>query len=89
MTAWPPDATQEDLLWLAQRSAHDRRDDPPVRGSALAKTLAAIISEAKASDPMLQEIGQADIDPEDVPELVDSVRLATNAELKKRMEKDG
>jgi hypothetical protein len=54
MTAWPPDATQEDLLWLAQRSAHDRRGDPPVRGSALVETLAGIISEVKARDPMLK-----------------------------------
>jgi hypothetical protein len=88
MTAWPPDATQEDLLWLAQRSAHDRRGEPPVRGSALVETLAGIISEVKARDPMLKEIGQADIDPQDAPELVDSVRLATKAELKKRMEED-
>jgi hypothetical protein len=88
MTAWPPDATQEDLLWLAQRSAHDRRGDPPVRGSALVETLAGIISEVKARDPMLKEIGQADIDPEDAPELVDSVRLATKAELKKLREED-
>jgi hypothetical protein len=81
MSAWPPDATQEDLLWLAQRSAHDRRGKPPVRRSAPVETLAAIISEAKAKDPMLQEIGHADIDSQDMPELAESARMATTASL--------
>jgi hypothetical protein len=89
-TGWPRCATEEELARLAPPARVAEAIGPMVSevvriygGLPRIPMLAAIIAEAVARSPLMQEFDLAEIGPEDALAIAESVHLITNEKMER------